>query len=405
MREFAEFKPPQPNGMIIEIVEFFLPIYVKVVEKLSFKFIESPEHPIAFLKDKAAVVVVNHGDRQDPLVLLALEKYMRERFYFVVAREVFDWSHGLLGWFFQKVGGYSVSRGVADFQSIHTTQEILLHPPNKLVVFPEAEITADEMTVHHLGRSFVHLLLESQEKIADKNPGHALWILPVGVSYKLESTLESSISKTLTDTENFLGISSRSSSDLKDRVIVAIETVLDNLSEKYQFHRLRDKSLDEDVQQLTHHICLQLAQYLGFELAEGSSDEQMLHSMLVRIRRKLATKVRLTPYKAKLTEELWRTHDGYVRDLDRVERLLILKRVLKRPSSPIKYCRLMDFLEAEMFGRMTKKGKQVASIYIGDAIDVSPFFLSYKTSKKNAIDSLAASIQNELQDAFDKSHT
>lgn len=379
MKEFAEFKPPQPNRMIIGIVEFLLPFYVRVVEKLSFKFVESPERPIAFLKDKAAVVVVNHGDRQDPLVLVALEKYMRERFYFVVAREVFDWNHGLLGWLFQKLGGYSVSRGVADFQSIHTTQEILLHPPNKLVVFPEAEITADEMTVHHLGRSFVHLLLESQEKIADSDSGHALWILPVGVSYRLESSLDSSISKTLTDVERSLGISAHTALELTERVMDAIKIVLDNLSENYQFHRPSDQSLDEEVGKLTRHICVQLSKYLGFELAEGLSNEQMLHSMLVRIRRRLSIKVRQSAYKAKLTEELWKTHDGYVRDLDRVERLLILRRVLKRPSSPIKYCRLMDFLEAEVFGRMTRKGKQTASIFIGGAVDVSPFLLTYKT--------------------------
>jgi 1-acyl-sn-glycerol-3-phosphate acyltransferase len=62
----------------------------------------------------------------------------------MVAREVFDWYHGVLGWFFQKFGCYSVNRGSGDVTSIETTKRILRLGQHKLIVFPEAEITGDD---------------------------------------------------------------------------------------------------------------------------------------------------------------------------------------------------------------------------------------------------------------------
>jgi 1-acyl-sn-glycerol-3-phosphate acyltransferase len=166
MPPLSQFKPPKPNSALIWLCLKLLPVYASTVESLSFRFLENPEFPLKFIRNKSVVIAINHGDRQDPLVVIALSKYIGESLYCLVAREVFDWYHGLLGWLFQKLGCYSVNRGVADFRSIHTTQQILAHSHKKLVVFPEAEITGDEKRVHDLNPSFIHLLLESQEHIA-----------------------------------------------------------------------------------------------------------------------------------------------------------------------------------------------------------------------------------------------
>ncbi|MBX9690960.1 MAG: 1-acyl-sn-glycerol-3-phosphate acyltransferase, partial [Cyanobacteria bacterium] len=134
MSVLSEFKPPKPNRAFILLCELLLPLYARLVEDLSIEFQETPDQWLEFLKDKQAVIIMNHADRQDPLVLVALTRYMREFVYCVVAREVFDWNHGINGWLFQKLGCYSVNRGMADFRSIHTTRKLLTHSHRKLIV-------------------------------------------------------------------------------------------------------------------------------------------------------------------------------------------------------------------------------------------------------------------------------
>ncbi len=67
----SDFKPPKPNRAIIWLSELLLPIYLNLVERVSFDFFETPDRPVEFLKGKSAVVVLNHSDRQDPLLVMA----------------------------------------------------------------------------------------------------------------------------------------------------------------------------------------------------------------------------------------------------------------------------------------------------------------------------------------------
>ena len=405
MRALSEFKPPQPNRALIWLSQQLLPVYTNVVERLSFQIAEGPDHPLKFLKEKSVVVVINHGDRQDPLVVVALAKYMHETFYCLVAREVFDWYHGMLGWLFQKLGCYSVNRGVADFRSIHTTHQILAHSHRKLVVFPEAEITGDEELVHKLNPSFIHLLLESQEDICKTDPKHSIWVLPVGVSYRLQTSLEKSVSRLLNRIERRLRIKKSDKNEIKTRVLAAVDKVIQNLSKHYECPIFEEHPRQEQVRQLTRNICDRIADSAAVKCDPLKTEELLMYFLRNHLVKALAGgKRRTAPDEQCLSRSKVRSYREFLKDLDRVERLLILHRVLEHSSSPIQICRILDFLEAETLGRMTKKGSQCASIYIGKPIEVLPYLQSYQSSKDNAIDNLMTSVRQGLQNALNSSH-
>ncbi len=401
MRALSEFKPPQPSTALIWLSQLLLPVYVSVIERLTFEFSESPARPLKFLKGKSVVVVINHGDRQDPLVVVALAKHMRETFYCLVAREVFDWYHGMLGWLFQKLGCYSVNRGVADFRSIHTTHEILAHSHRKLVVFPEAEITGDEQSVHELNPSFIHLLLESQEDIAKSEPEHSIWVLPVGVSYRLESSLEKSVSVLLRKIERRLRLGHTGKIEIRMRVLNAVDKVINNLSDEYKCPLLENQPREEQVRRLA---CERIANFAHIQFEHFKTEEHLMYFLRNHLVNALEVGRRgATTHREDLSRDFVNTYGEFLNDLDRVKRLLILQRILKRKSSPIQICRMLDFLEAETFGRMTKKGRQCASIFIDKPIEVLPYLESYRSRKSTAIDSLMKSVREGLQTALDKS--
>ncbi|MBX9690948.1 MAG: hypothetical protein K2Z81_01080, partial [Cyanobacteria bacterium] len=93
--------------------------------------------------------------------------------------------------------------------------------------------------------------------------------------------------------------------------------------------------------------------------------------------------------------------EAWSSDFDHVEHLLILKRVLDQPTSAIQTCRIADFLELEVLGRMTAKGKQCASVFIGEPISVLSFLQNYESDKSSAVEQLLDVVHRQLQSALD----
>ncbi|MBX9692005.1 MAG: hypothetical protein K2Z81_06450, partial [Cyanobacteria bacterium] len=271
------------------------------------------------------------------------------------------------------------------------------------IVFPEAEITGDEQSIHEVSRSFTHILLEAQEDIAKVESEQSIWILPVGVSYRLETNLEASVSKTLKNIERHLSISHDPHADTKTRATSAVDAVLQSLSQNYKCMLAKEQPQHQQVLLLAQHVCERICKYVGAEHEQKVSTEQLLYSVRNDVVEQLdANRVR-SPYQQKLWCDASKIYEEFLQDLDRVERLMILQRVLKRPT-PIQVCRILDFLEAETFGRMTKKGRQRASVFIGKPFQVLPHLELYKSCKNSAIDELSVCIHNQLQSALDNAH-
>lgn len=400
-RSMSDFRPPKPSKAIIFLSELVLPFYLNFIECLSYKFSQSPDHPVDLLKGKKVVIVINHSDRQDPLLVVALAKYMHEEFYCIAAREVFDWSYGILGWLFQRIGCFSVDRGTTDFRSIHTIQKVLTSSQNKFIVFPEGEVTGDDWLVHEINPALMHIFLKAQVEVAKDESPQSIWILPVGVSYKLETDLHKSINKTLVKVERRLGIRRATKLDLAVRVDNAIAILLRKLYKQYKFVLREDRPLHEQVKTLAQNICEQVSTYCENEHHLDNSIEHFLHcvrSELSKAANNKKTALNKDGKAGKRYAELFS-------DLDRAERLMIVQRVLAQTQSPIQICRTVDFLESELFGRMTAKGRQSASVFFGSPIDLLPYLQTFQSDKNAAATQLCESVSHGLQLALDNSHT
>jgi len=398
----SDFKPPKPNRAVIALLEFLFPLYLKYVDRLAFDIVESSDQLLKSLKDKPVVIVINHTDRQDPLLVIALAKHMHEVMYSITAREVFDWNNGIRGWLFQRFGCFSVQRGGADVKSIHTIQDLLSRGSEKLVVFPEGYITADENYVHELNRSLAHIVLETQDAMAKHESGRSISILPIGVTYTLESDVESSVGPTLGRIEQKLEMTDIDK-DVTTRVRNCTASVVAKLSQLYNIILPEGEPQHEQVNVLTRQICQRIAAYRGDHYKDDEPTEQLLHRLRNEIAKDQESKEPVDHYHKDLMEQASRLSDQFLHTLDRVERLLIFQRVLSQPTTPIQICRLVDFLEDETCNRMTAKGQQRAALFVGQPIEVLPHLKVYKESKSAARDQLSEQIRHALQHAVDKS--
>lgn len=404
MRALSEFRPPEPNTAVIAFCQFLIPIYCRYIDHFTCHFTDD-KNTVAALKKKRTIILLNHADRQDPSVVVFLAKYLQEQVHCMVAREVFDWYFGILGWFFQKFGCYSVNRGSGDTTSIETTKRILKLGQNKLIVFPEAEITGDDHSVHNISTALVHILLEIQEDIVQSedtnSSSQALWVLPIGISYRLETALEPSVEKALKTIERRIGLK-HDGAEINTRIAKATKTVLENLALHYNCQLTETDTAAAQTSHLAHHICQRISNFINSEISH-KSPEQILYSLRNAVDERLGATTFKSNYQKSLNKRTAKIHGEFIADLNRVENLLIFHRVLLQPPSTIQLCRIVDFLETDTTGRITSKGSQIASVFFGEPIEVASYLNHYRENKHAAIADLKTAIHDQLQEALDGS--
>lgn len=397
----SEFKEPRPNQIVIGFFKLVFPLWLKYRERLSIRVSGQKEILAAFKKHKRAVILLNHPDRQDPFALFKLADFLNQQFYVIVARECFDWDNGLRGWLFQRLGCYSVARGKADFHSIATTKRILLEASKKLVVFPEAEITADYEELHHMQKAIFHIVLDVQEDIFNgkgKYQNEPVVLIPAAIKFSLDDELKVAVTPAVKEIGRKLGVKYDRKKDVIEQIDEVIGAYLTKVFESYGLERpetglvelaeLAGKEVLERIsinQNIEPEDTLSLVESLYF-VRNQAEDVLDLDSIAVQPDAFHCAGVPKPSLRS---------------DFERIERLFILQRMLMHRETPIQNCRILDFIESEVTGLITPKGRQSCVISPGEAIDVSPFVEEYTQDKLAAVRKLREVFMQKLQQKLD----
>lgn len=142
----------------------------------------------ARLKGQRTIICPNHPSPQDALVLFALSALFDERFAFLAARDVFGKSGSFQEKWLQMLGCYSVSRGTADVQAFKESCRILKENKNKLVIFPEGEISYYNATLRRFHSGPELIALSTLHELKNKGNNDPVYLLPVALRYKFSSS-------------------------------------------------------------------------------------------------------------------------------------------------------------------------------------------------------------------------
>ncbi|RME89330.1 MAG: hypothetical protein D6767_08625 [Candidatus Hydrogenedentota bacterium] len=135
-------------------------------------------------KDKRLLVIANHPSTAEPPLTTYLGEIAGYPFYFLASRQVFEWEHGLIGQFIQRLGAYSVIAGIPDKDSIEFTKSILAKPNGKLVIYPEGEPTSGENdTLMPFQPGVSQLSFWAMDKIMKEDANGDIEILPIFFRY------------------------------------------------------------------------------------------------------------------------------------------------------------------------------------------------------------------------------
>lgn len=414
----SEFIAPKPNPIALNLVKAIIPINLKM-EKLTVRPSEHCMDVIRSQKDIPCVLALNHIDRCDPAVAATLSTKCGDENYYLAARELFDENFGIRGWLMQHSGVYSVIRGIPeDVESRKATISLIAAGEHKLVMFPEGDVTGRDDVISPLKKDGVRNIFEAQEKSLRKDSMRAVHIVPAAIYYQVHEDAVEPLNACLTLIEGCLGIS-EGNGPIEIRIQRAVEKMLQRLEANYgvpvdkhepnphssaRFNSTRGGlSTNARLVNLCRHITSSVANITGAQVLENPSIHVFLYSVrgkLIRMKESI-NDVRGT-FDDKLRAETIDKLGTCMRDLDRVQHLLILASTLQqKPRTLDVLWRIIDRLEWLVLGRVTTKGSRTAWVEAGEPISLLRRSRDYRVHPGTAVERAEKRIRTAMQAVLD----
>ena len=347
------------------------------------------------------VLAPNHAASADSAVVFLLsKKHSQPYYYYMAARETFDTGKlgGVRSFLMQRCGAFSIIRGTADRNAFRTTREILSKGEQPLVIFGEGEISRQNDTVMRFERGVTQLCfwaLDDMEKAGINKP---LYIVPIGIKYLYPQDMWNTIDTALTALEQtILPSTERTPVERYERLRRIGVAVFKTLAAEYQYKLDDSLPLDAHIQKLKAQILSHTEQIMGIH-----TDGDVL-TRVRALKNLVDAEVykdidEMTEYERKIHEELLQKFQQFYPDLNRLVNFIAISDgyVAEVPSAE-RFLDVITRLEREVFGKAKKQGPRVASLRVGDPINLRACYDTYKTEKRETVEQITLELETAVQ--------
>ncbi len=410
--ETKPFYPPKQIPLMARLVQSISYVLARILYKAKLSVSEESVAKVRAIDSNTRMVLVcNHPTMEDGMTLFVLSARIGQLFHYVVAYEAFE---GLMGWFIQRLGCYSIRRGVGDRTSISQTLTLLKQPSCRLVIFPEGGCSYQNDTIMPFRPGAIQLPMSALAQIAKKakSPEQTpdVFVVPVSLKYRYRQPMRQVIETTLSRLEEQLNIVSDINVDGNDKkrnyqrlrqvanqVILKIEREAgleseNELNWNQRIDRLKQVFIEKCETALeiepTLNMPMRERVYKVQALlddSEPTEDEKAAHTEL------------LGPDKITREEVFWDTvrllnfdavYDGYVAEAPTPERFLDTLTRLEREVFHLEHAQ--------------PKAPRKACFHIGDPINLKDYLDDYQRDRAATIDQLSDQLRNIMQRNLDR---
>lgn len=400
-----DFKPPMPNPLVQGVFRGILPlINGKLLGGLSVEIDPASLEKLRAIKGQRCLLLPNHPSEWDPCVMFEVGRRLNENFFFVAAREVFDYSYGMRGWFFQRLGVYSLVRGSNDRKSLKTSMEILSENKGRLVIFVEGEISQQNETLLPLEEGVVQLAfmaLNDFYKQGGKKPENlpSMFICPVSLRYAYQREgLDAAIENAIKRLEEAAAITEKPGSRF-ERLRMVSAAVLKDAAGQIGCELAAEMTMAESVSCLSDRMLTKLEQVINL----GRDESLTYLDRVRRIRNKVdavliqAEDDEASPYQKRLHAEQKAVLKNFYRSLDRVVNFVaIYDGYLQPDMDETRYVELIRRLEKEVFGAFQLLHPRTGHVVINDPIDLKDYFQDFLADKKTVVHRITRDIEQKM---------
>jgi len=405
-RSITEFRPAKPNRAFINLMRLVNRFYVMPRARLGCQIRE-----IEKLRNlpPGVMIIPNHSDYADALVVTELTRRARRFVTFMATRETFDVHRGLDGLVLQWMGGFSVNRGGGNAKCQQFAKEIVKRREYDLLIFPEGEVYLlnDLVMQFKPGVAMLALEVASENRKAGRRE-RLVRIVPVAIKYHYLEDVTPALDEVTAGLEVTL-FGERRSGPLYGRMYALGVELLNVREQEWGIH----SDPTWDVYDRTRHVQKFLLDSLERRYLERVRDELpfdrarrlILHLLealdTLRARQNLPEAER-TALTAELRRDLRRAQAA-ARSVSFADDYLISRPTAERMAETV------TKLAREIYGReaFLPKVKRTAMISVGDPIDVRPYLAGYddRATRKETILRLTGDLQASIQTMIDAANS
>ncbi|MEL6260667.1 MAG: 1-acyl-sn-glycerol-3-phosphate acyltransferase [Cyanobacteria bacterium J06626_6] len=413
------FYPPKQLPLMARLVQSISYPLAHVLYKVRIFVSEEFVGAVRSIDDARIVFVCNHPTMEDGIALFVLSARLGQLFHYVVAYEAFG---GLMGWFIQHLGCYSIRRGLGDRASISQTLSMLKQPRCRLVIFPEGGCSYQNDTIMSFRPGAIQLPMSALAQLAKKADSPAqipdLYVVPLSLKYQYQQPMQRVIEALLSRLEDRLNLEASSLDSYQrlrrvgNQVILRIEQEADlsgteDLDWNERIERLRkifiekcesaldiEPNLNAPIRERVYRVQAELE---DLEAATESVSEKVVKGATV----KKTAKGEKTPSKGahRLNPQkiYWDTvrllnfdaiYDGYVAEAPTQERFLDTLTRIEREVFHLEHAQ--------------PKAPRKARFYVGTPINLKQYLTDYQDDRSGTVERLAVHLHDVMQANLEK---
>ncbi|HEY9767454.1 MAG TPA: 1-acyl-sn-glycerol-3-phosphate acyltransferase [Coleofasciculaceae cyanobacterium] len=393
-----KFLPPKRNPLLTRLIQSVAYLVVYFGYKIRAIIDEDDLANLKAIAEHRVVYLPNHSTLDDGLVMFLFSARIGQLFHYVVAYEAFQ---GVIGKLMQRVGAYSIRRGVGDRYSIVQTLDILQQPQCKLVIFPEGGCSYQNDTVMPFRSGAIELSFKAIEKLFKHNgiiPD--FYLVPVSLKYVYPNVTDTQLEQALSRLETALSLKP-AQADYYLRLREIATQVLKNLEVEYHQSPINSTNLNPRIK----HLKKRMLNYCEEKLELASLSQIPERDRVYKIQSVLSS----------LADSAKKPNLNYEHIYQTTVRLLnfdaIYDGYVAEKPTPERYFATIDRLEREVFkiDRPKLKGRRQAIVKIGTPINLKEHWQvelnnslkpqSY--SRQKVIDNLTQAAQQAVQAYLD----
>ncbi len=399
------FYPPQLNHFLVRLAQFIAPYVARSF--FQFELVISPDclAKMRSLQNQRIILLPNHPTFQDPIVMFVLSKKLGQAFHYLAAYDLFN---GSFSGIYQRLGVYSIRRGLVDRPSIAQTLELLAQPDCRLVVFPEGGCSFQNDTVMPFRVGAVQIAFQAMSKIVKQGePLPDLYVLPVSIKYRYTQDMQEVINQTLHRLEQALSLEVVSGSTPYERLRAIAERVLVKIEQDYGMHPpATNQHWEQRISLLRTRILENCEQQLGM----SSNPSELTRERTYRIEYVLKTKADKLETEEAMPKSP--TSEG-----DQASSFELIEKSVKRllnfdaiydgyvaeKPTPERFLDTLTRLEREVFDidKPPPKAYRQAIVKIGEPVNLRDIFADYQRDRAYTANAVMLNIQQAVQKNLD----
>ncbi len=386
-----DFVKPRTSYPLVTFAKIMWPLYIVAkYGRLRLQLSDEVEETFKRLSRKRVIICPNHSHKLDPDVMFGISREVKQHFNFLAAREIFGSYRSRKYRWMQKLGCFSIERGVADIQAVKAIHDLLLSDEDcKLVMFPEGEVSHQNDYLMNLEDGVERIALSTLKDLKKTEPQSTIYIIPLIMKYKFSKDIWPDIYANLARVEAHLELTPETNEPVNVRLKNCLNKGLDRLEAR---HSVPEKSndLETRLSNLRERLIAISQEYLKAKLPDNAGQVTRLHIL----RNSFAHNQFSDGMDLELSEE----DRVYYEQLRLATHTVAIgEHSFKKNHDPEDAAELVNLLEEAIFGKITLRMPDIVLVGTGKEIDIADYLKDFEVKKAKGVQALKEELSSRMK--------